>query len=144
MNERQRDMLNRLLDGFEGKLTSSKWAKIKKCSPDTALRDITDLMQRGILARDEGGGRSTSYSLAADRGRAHQRMKGLPPVNTQAQARAIMAAGLGQAELEFVLSLTAPLYWIIHEAEGYRVRNGSAFFLNTDEGVFCRDGQSRH
>ena len=67
MNERQRDMLNRLLDGFEGKLTSSKWAKIKKCSPDTALRDITDLMQRGILARDEGGGRSTSYSLAADR-----------------------------------------------------------------------------
>lgn len=64
-------------------------------------------------------------------------MKGLPPVNTQAQARAIMAAGLGQAELEFVLSLTAPLYWIIHEAEGYRVRNGSAFFLNTDEGVFA-------
>ncbi len=67
INERQRDMLNRLLDGFEGKLTSSKWAKIQKCSPDTALRDITDLMQRGILARDEGGGRSTSYSLAADR-----------------------------------------------------------------------------
>ncbi|MCC5979053.1 MAG: Fic family protein [Salinarimonas sp.] len=66
MNERQRDMLNRLLDGFEGKLTSSKWAKIQKCSPDTALRDITDLMQRGILARDARGGRSTSYSLVAD------------------------------------------------------------------------------
>ena len=63
LNERQRDMLNRLLDGFEGKLTSSKWAKIEKCSPDTALRDITDLLSRGILARDEGGGRSTSYSL---------------------------------------------------------------------------------
>jgi Fic family protein len=63
LNERQRDMLNRLLDGFEGKLTSSKWAAIEKCSQDTALRDITDLLNRGILARDEGGGRSTSYSL---------------------------------------------------------------------------------
>jgi Fic family protein len=63
LNERQRDMLNRLLDGFEGKLTSSKWAKIEKCSPDTALRDITDLLQCGILMKDESGGRSTSYSL---------------------------------------------------------------------------------
>jgi Fic family protein len=64
LNDRQRDMLNRLLDGFEGKLTSSKWAAIEKCSPDTALRDITGLLERGILVRDEGGGRSTSYSLA--------------------------------------------------------------------------------
>ena len=64
LNERQRDMLNRLLDGFEGKLTSSKWASIEKCSPDTALRDINDLLGRKILVRDEGGGRSTSYSLA--------------------------------------------------------------------------------
>jgi Fic family protein len=64
LNERQCDMLNRLLDGFEGKLTSSKWAAIQKCSPDTALRDITDLLERGILVKDEGGGRSTSYSLA--------------------------------------------------------------------------------
>jgi Fic family protein len=64
LNERQRDMLNRLLDGFEGKLTSSKWAAIQKCSPDTALRDITDLLERAILVKDEGGGRSTSYSLA--------------------------------------------------------------------------------
>jgi Fic family protein len=64
LNARQRDMLNRLLDGFEGKLTSSKWAAIEKCSPDTALRDITDLLQRRILVKDEGGGRSTSYSLA--------------------------------------------------------------------------------
>ena len=62
-NDRQRDMLNRLLDGFEGKLTSSKWAKIEKCSPDTALRDITDLVERGILEKDAGGGRSTSYLL---------------------------------------------------------------------------------
>ncbi|MGY4313971.1 Fic family protein [Bradyrhizobium sp. JR3.5] len=65
INERQRDMLNRLLDGFEGKLTSSKWAKIEKCSPDTALRDIQDLVDQAILAKDEGGGRSTSYSLVA-------------------------------------------------------------------------------
>ncbi|WP_298722179.1 Fic family protein [uncultured Ferrovibrio sp.] len=64
LNPRQRDMLNRLLDGFEGKLTSSKWAKIEKCSPDTALRDITDLLERKILVKDEGGGRSTSYLLA--------------------------------------------------------------------------------
>jgi Fic family protein len=64
LNERQRDMLNRLLDGFEGKLTSSKWAKIEKCSPDTALRDINDLLVRGTLVKDEAGGRSTSYSLS--------------------------------------------------------------------------------
>lgn len=63
LNARQRDILNRLLDGFYGKLTSSKWAKIEKCSPDTALRDINGLMDRGILKKDEAGGRSTSYSL---------------------------------------------------------------------------------
>ncbi len=63
--ERQRAILNRLLDAFEGKLTSSKWAKLTKVSPDTALRDINDLVMRGILIRDEGGGRSTSYSLAS-------------------------------------------------------------------------------
>jgi Fic family protein len=63
-NERQRAMLNRLLDGFEGKLTSSKWAKIGKCSQDTAGRDIDDLVKRGILTKDAAGGRSTSYSLA--------------------------------------------------------------------------------
>jgi Fic family protein len=62
-NARQRDMLNRLMSGFEGKLTSSKWAKIEKCSQDTASRDIAGLIERKILKRDEGGGRSTSYSL---------------------------------------------------------------------------------
>jgi Fic family protein len=64
-NNRQRDMVNRLLEGFEGKLTSSKWAKIEKCSQDTALRDIEDLIERGVLVKDAAGGRSTSYSLAA-------------------------------------------------------------------------------
>jgi len=63
LNARQRDIVNRLLDGFEGKLTSSKWALIEKCSPDTALRDIADLVQQGLLKKNEGGGRSTSYSL---------------------------------------------------------------------------------
>jgi Fic family protein len=63
-NDRQRDILSRLLDRFEGKLTTSKYALIEKTSPDTALRDITDLVERGILTKDEGGGRSTSYSLA--------------------------------------------------------------------------------
>ena len=57
-------MLNRLLDGFDGKLMSSKWATIEKCSDDTALRDINELVERGILQKDAGGGRSTSYSLA--------------------------------------------------------------------------------
>jgi Fic family protein len=56
-------MINRLFNGFVGKLTSSKWAKIAKCSQDTALRDIDDLVKRGILAREPGGGRSTNYSL---------------------------------------------------------------------------------
>lgn len=63
LNERQRIILNRLLDGFEGKLTTSKWAKLGNCSQDTAYRDILDLLERGILQRDAGGGRSTSYSL---------------------------------------------------------------------------------
>ena len=63
-NERQRSMINRLLNGFEGKLTSSKWAKLEKCSQDTALRDIEDLIKKGALTKDSAGGRSTSYSLA--------------------------------------------------------------------------------
>jgi Fic family protein len=63
LNDRQRTMLNKLLDGFDGKLTSSKWAKITKTSQDTAGRDINDLMQRGILVKELGGGRSTSYIL---------------------------------------------------------------------------------
>jgi Fic family protein len=63
-NERQRAMIDRLLNGFEGKLTSSKWAQLTKCSQDTALRDIDDLIAKGVLTRDEAGGRSTSYSLA--------------------------------------------------------------------------------
>lgn len=63
-NDRQRKVLNRLLDGFEGKLTSSKWAKLARCSQDTAHRDILALIDRGILTKDPAGGRSTSYSLA--------------------------------------------------------------------------------
>jgi Fic family protein len=62
-NERQRLVLNKLFDGFEGKLKSSKWSKIAKCSPDTALRDIKDLMNKGILKQEQQGGRSTNYEL---------------------------------------------------------------------------------
>lgn len=65
LNERQRLVVNRLLDGFEGKLTSSKYAKLAKCSQDTAARDIASLVERDVLARNPGGGRSTSYSLAS-------------------------------------------------------------------------------
>ena len=63
INERQRVVINRLLDGFEGKLTTSRWARMAQCSQDTALRDITDLMEHGILSRSPQGGRSTSYAV---------------------------------------------------------------------------------
>lgn len=64
INDRQRLILNKLLDGFEGKLTSTKWAKLAKCSQDTAQRDIQALIDQRILIKDAAGGRSTSYSLA--------------------------------------------------------------------------------
>ncbi|MBT2299540.1 Fic family protein [Variovorax paradoxus] len=64
LNERQIKLVNRLLDGFEGKLTSSKWASIAKCSPDTALRDINELVALGVLKKSDSGGRSTSYELS--------------------------------------------------------------------------------
>lgn len=64
INQRQRLMLNKLLDGFEGKLQSSKWSKIAKCSADTALRDIKDLIEKEILRQEPGGGRNTNYELA--------------------------------------------------------------------------------
>lgn len=64
VHERQQRVINRLLDGFEGFLTTSKYAKIAKCSTDTALRDIGDLVDRGLLVRNAAGGRSTSYRLA--------------------------------------------------------------------------------
>ncbi len=62
-NERQKKLLNKILDGFEGKLTSAKWAKITKCSKDSAIRDINDLIDKNILEQEELGGRSTSYRL---------------------------------------------------------------------------------
>ncbi|MEY4591436.1 MAG: hypothetical protein RIR18_331 [Pseudomonadota bacterium] len=65
MNDRQIKLLNKLLDGFDGKLTSSKWALIGKCSQDTALRDITDLLERGVLMKSGANGRSTSYELTS-------------------------------------------------------------------------------
>ena len=64
LNKRQVKLLNRLLDGFEGKLTSRKWAAIAECSPDTALRDISELLAQGVLRKMAGGGRSTAYELA--------------------------------------------------------------------------------
>ena len=63
MNARQVKLLNRLLDGFEGKLTTSKWATMAKCSPDTALRDISELLAHRALRKSSAGGRSTSYEL---------------------------------------------------------------------------------
>jgi Fic family protein len=63
LNERQRFIINRQFENFYGKLTSSKWAKMTKVSPDTALRDIKDLMEKDILKKDQAGGRSTNYEL---------------------------------------------------------------------------------
>jgi Fic family protein len=63
VNERQRQVLNRMLDGFEGHLSTSKYAKLAKCSTDTALRDIRELLDRGFLIQNPGAGRSTSYRL---------------------------------------------------------------------------------
>jgi len=63
LNQRQTMIINKLMDGFEGKLNSSKWSKMAKCSPDTALRDIQGLINQGILQKESGGGRSTSYRL---------------------------------------------------------------------------------
>lgn len=64
VNERQRTVINRMLDGFEGFLSTSKYAKLAKCSTDSALRDIRELLDRGVLVQNPGGGRSTSYRLA--------------------------------------------------------------------------------
>jgi Fic family protein len=63
VNDRQRAVINRMLDGFEGFLTTSKYAKLAKCSTDTALRDINELLERRILVQNKSGGRSTSYRL---------------------------------------------------------------------------------
>ncbi len=67
-NDRQRKILNMLIDGFEGKLTTSKWAKICKCSQDTALRDIQDLLDKRMLIKQTAGGRSTNYILDRESG----------------------------------------------------------------------------
>ncbi len=66
LNARQSVILNRLLNGFDGKMTTSKWASIAKCSPDSALRDANDLIEKGLLRKSESGGRSTSYELSID------------------------------------------------------------------------------
>lgn len=63
LNERQKKLLNRILDGIDGKMSSSKWAKMAKCSRDSAIRDINELINWGILKKDEAGGRSTNYEL---------------------------------------------------------------------------------
>ena len=63
LNERQKKLINKLLDGFEGKMTSSKWAKIAKCSKDTAIRDINDLIYKDLIQKETAGGRSTNYEL---------------------------------------------------------------------------------
>lgn len=72
MNERQQKMINRLLDGFEGNLTTSKWAAITKCSQDTAARDIQALLTAGVLEQSRAGGRSTHYTMAASLSRADE------------------------------------------------------------------------
>lgn len=76
MNERQIKVLNRLLDGFEGKLTTSKWAALARCSTDTALRDVNELVQYGVLQRSQARGRSTSYEVTAPATGAQRKERG--------------------------------------------------------------------
>ena len=71
MNARQKKVLNRVLDGFEGKLTNRKWLAIAKCSPDAALRDLNELVAAGVLRKSESGGRSTSYEVVANDTQEH-------------------------------------------------------------------------
>jgi Fic family protein len=85
VSDRQRNVINRLLDGFEGKLSTSKYASLAKCSPDTALRDIGILLHEGILIREEGGGRNTRYRLAEPEERAGGETAGTWP-NSPAKA----------------------------------------------------------
>ena len=66
VNARQIKILNRLIDGFEGKLTTSKWAAMGKCSPDTALRDISELINHHVLRKSDSAGRSTSYEIIVE------------------------------------------------------------------------------
>jgi Fic family protein len=80
VSERQRKIINQLLDRFEGKLTTEKWAKLIKVSHDTALRDIQDLIKKGILRQEESGGRSTAYTLVHQETRdGHDRAKSSTP-----------------------------------------------------------------
>ncbi len=71
MNARQKKVLNRVLDGFEGKLTNRKWLAIAKCSPDAALRDLNELVAAGVLRKSESGGRSTSYEVVVNDTQEH-------------------------------------------------------------------------
>jgi Fic family protein len=64
LNDRQKLIINRMLTGIEGKMTSSKWAKMARCSKETAIRDIQDLISKSIMIKEEAGGRSTSYVLS--------------------------------------------------------------------------------
>ena len=66
MNDRQLKVVKKLVDGFEGNVTSSKWTRMTKCTKMTATRDINDLIQKGILTMNESGGRNTSYSLISE------------------------------------------------------------------------------
>jgi Fic family protein len=104
LNPRQTLVINRLLDGFEGKLTTSKWAKLTKTSNDTALRDIDDLVRRRILARQPGGGRSTSYALIVTPADALRAVSAY----TRAHAATSVWDGVGAPDPKTLLSGSAP------------------------------------
>ena len=123
LNDRQRSIVNRLLDGFKGKLTSSKYAILTKCSQDTALRDIDDLIRQGILMKDTGGGRSTSYSLAES-----ERTRGLAFPDKEHRSDAtrgtIFGGEDGDKRVRCIISREA---LDDHFSEGGRLRPDAAF-----------------
>lgn len=105
LNDRQRLILNRLMNGFEGKLTTDKYAKIARCSQDTAYRDILSLVYEGILVRDAEKGRSTSYSLVMRDSDSHDRV---PPRKTRRYIPAVLQR---PSEDSLTTVAVAPSFW---------------------------------
>lgn len=123
LNDRQRLIVNRLLNGFEGKLTSSKYAILAKCSQDTAIRDIDDLIRQDILTRDPGGGRSTSYSLVTP-GEQHGLTFPDRDHRTEATRGAIFWGEDGKKRVRCIISREA---LDDHFSDGDRLRPDAAF-----------------
>jgi Fic family protein len=122
-NDRQRLIINKLLDGPEGKLTSSKWAKLAKCSQDTALRDIQDLVERGVLKKGTAGGRSTSYSLVERENRSHRFLPALSFQQLRFSNWTFFGTKIPPGTLLLVIPLAMCIYVVISRDGGAPARS---------------------